>query len=340
MKETNRIVQLYHASEGRKIALVQEPYLTLITDTASVYELALDAIQLEKDLITVINSRLSDTQLEYDDIYNGKSEWQLLPSFDHPDNPLFCLVSGTGLTHKNSALNRQMMHVSAENKPTDSMIIYQWGVEGGNPEKGKIGAQPEWFYKGSGAMLKSHASSLHVPPYANDGGEEPEIAGVYIIDRTGTPYRIGFTTGNEFSDHVMEKKNYLYLAPSKLRECSIGPELVIDADFSAFTGKVSVSRNDATLWSSPVNTGENNMSHNLSNLEYHHFKYAGHRVPLQAHVHFFGADAFSFGNQVKLEDGDVMSVYWEGMGRALLNVLKVDKEEEKLVEIKTLLRHF
>lgn len=333
---STRIVQLYHPSEGRKIALVEEPFLRLITDTGSVYELALDAIQLQKDIITVINSRLSETQLDYESIYHGKSDWQILPSFDHPDNPLFCLVSGTGLTHKNSALNRQMMHVSAENKPTDSMLMYQWGVEGGNPRKESIGVQPEWFYKGSGATLKPHAGFLHIPPYANDGGEEPEIAGVYVIDRSGTPYRIGFTTGNEFSDHIMEKKNYLYLAPSKLRECSIGPELVIDTDFSAFTGKVSVLRNDEVLWSADINSGENNMSHNLANLEYHHFKYAGHRIPLQAHVHFFGADAFSFGNKVTLNDGDLMSVHWEGMGRALLNILKIDIEEEKLIEIKTL----
>ena len=60
------------------------------------------------------------------------------------------------------------------------------------------------------------------------------------LDKNGQPIRIGFTTSNEFSDHVMEKKNYLYLAPSKLRNCSIGPELVIDQDFSHLKGTVSV----------------------------------------------------------------------------------------------------
>ena len=336
MKEKIRLVQLNHISEGRKVALVEEPFLRLLSDTGSVYELALDALQLQKDIITLIDSRLSEIRIDYNAIYNGESEWKLLPSFDHPDNPLFCLVSGTGLTHKNSALNRQMMHVSAENKPTDSMQIYQWGIEGGSPEKGKIGVQPEWFYKGSGAVLRAHATSLHIPPYGNDGGEEPELAGIYIVDKTGEPFRIGFTTANEFSDHVMEKKNYLYLAPSKLRECAIGPELVIDADFSDFTGKVSVTRKDQLLWSADIKTGENNMCHNLANLEYHHFKYAGHRIPYQAHVHFFGADAFSFGNQVKLEEGDVMSVYWEGMGRALQNSLEIDDEEEKMITLRAL----
>jgi len=134
----------------------------------------------------------------------------------------------------------------------------------------------------------------------------------------------------------MEKKNYLYLAPSKLRQCAIGPELVIDADFNGFTGKVSVSRNGTTIWESAINSGESNMAHNLSNLEYHHFKYAGHRVPLQAHVHFFGADAFSFGNKIELLENDVMTVQWDGMGRALKNYLKIIKEKEKLVEIRSI----
>lgn len=333
MKETTRIVQLYHAIEGRRVALVEEPMLRLLKDVASVYELALDAIHVQKNLITVINGRLSETTIDYNAVYNGESEWKLLPSFDHPDNPLFCLVSGTGLTHKNSALNRQMMHVSAENKPTDSMQIYQWGVEAGSPEKGKIGVQPEWFYKGNGSILKAHLETLHIPPYANDGGEEPEIAGIYIIDKTGAPFRIGFSTGNEFSDHIMEKKNYLYLAPSKLRECAIGPELVVDSAFSSFTGVVSILRKNQVFWSADINTGENNMSHNLANLEYHHFKYASHRIPYQAHIHFFGADAFSFGNQVTLEENDTMSVYWKGMGRALLNPLSISDEEEKMFDI-------
>ncbi len=52
------------------------------------------------------------------------------------------------------------------------------------------------------------------------------------------------------------------------------------------------------------------MAHSLANLEYHHFKYANHRVPGQAHVHFYGADAFSFGEDVRLQDGDRMEVRW------------------------------
>ena len=140
-----------------------------------------------------------------------------------------CFISGTGLTHKASAENRNNMHdKQAAGQLTDSMEMYLWGEEGGKPGTGKIGVQPEWFFKGNGTGLKGHSQTLEIPAYADDGGEEPEIAGIYLISDTGTPYRLGFTQGNEFSDHVMEKKNYLYLAPSKIRECfhrpRTGPE--------------------------------------------------------------------------------------------------------------------
>ena len=78
----------------------------------SVYHLALEALHSKKKITEVITSKLSDTILDYSSIYNGEDEWKQLPSFDHPDNLFGCVVSGTGLTHKNSALNRQMMHQS------------------------------------------------------------------------------------------------------------------------------------------------------------------------------------------------------------------------------------
>src|SRR5690349_9983369 len=126
-----RLVQITHPQSGRRVAMVQEPYLFLLRDVTSVYDLALLAIDAESDLKTFIESRVSDSRLHYDDVYNGSGEWTLLPSFDCPQNPFSCLVSGTGLTHRNSALNRQVMHqAEAGSQLTDSMKIYQWGLDG------------------------------------------------------------------------------------------------------------------------------------------------------------------------------------------------------------------
>ncbi len=84
--------------------------------------------------------------------------------------------------------------------------------------KGQIGAQPEWFFiKGDGSIVVRPGAELPLPPFAEDDGEEPKIAGLYVIGEDLKPYRIGFALGNEYSDHVMERRNYLYLAHSKLR---------------------------------------------------------------------------------------------------------------------------
>lgn len=337
MENRTRLVQIVHQEYGRKVALVKEPFLVLVNEFTSIYHLALKSIDLKISIHSLLEQKLSKDQIDYEAVYNGTSKWKLLPSFDNPDIASHCIVSGTGLTHHSSAMNRQVMHQSDEgNTLTDSMKVYQWGVEGGKPTDGEIGIQPEWFYKGTGAILKAHGEILSIPAFGNDGGEEPEIAGVYIIDRKGMPVRIGFTTGNEFSDHVMEKKNYLYLAPSKLRNCSIGPELVLTEVFSDLNGSVAVSRKGEVLWSTDIKTGETNMAHSLANLEYHHFKYADHRQPLQGHVHFYGTGAFSFGAGIKLQTGDKMKVHWEGMGRPLINSIEFAENKEEVVSVKSI----
>ncbi len=334
MSENLRLIQLGHSAYGRKVALVQEPNLVLLQPFSSVYALAQHAIQKNIDIREIIHQAISDELLAYEGVYENKSDWHLLPAFDNPDNPFACLVSGTGLTHRKSAMNRQVMHQEEQTSLTDSMKMYQWGIEGGRPAPGVVGAQPEWFYKGQGHILRAHGQPLEIPAYGNGGGDEPEIAGVYMVDTQGNPRRIGFCPANEFSDHIMEKKNYLYLAPSKLRNCAIGPELVIGAAFQKIKGKVSAYRSGQIIWSKEIHTGEQAMAHSLANLEYHHFKYESHRVPWQAHVHFMGADAFSYGEQIKLMDNDLMEVYWEGMGRPLRNTLKVSQETEKMITVK------
>ncbi|MCJ7467035.1 MAG: hypothetical protein MUO53_10125 [Maribacter sp.] len=330
-----RLVQITHKNLGRKLALVEEPKLHVLSNFTSLFELATAAINGSVKMQELIHDNLSEAFLDYDSIYNGTSDWKLLPAFDHPNEVTKLMLSGTGLTHKASAENRQKMHAAkAESEMTDSMKMYLMGVEGGHPENGSIGVQPEWFYKGNGSILKAHGDPLTIPSYGNDGGEEPEIAGIYLNDAKGTPWRIGFATANEFSDHVMERKNYLYLAPSKIRNCSLGPELVLTDDFKDIMGKVSIERKGTIHWQKDINTGENNMSHSLANLEYHHFKYENHRLPGQAHVHFFGADAFSFGEKIALEKDDLMVVEWQGMGRPLKNRLTSITKREKIVPIK------
>jgi len=327
-----RLIQLT-GPEGRRLAVVDGEKLRLLASHTSIHALASAAIVASKTLKAAAEQDLSGDSLEYPKIYAGKSLWRILPAVDHPGEPARCMVSGTGLSHIRSAANRQAMH-SAGEQITDSMRMYQWGLEGGRPAPGVPGVSPEWFYKGNGLTLRAHNESLDVPAYAEDGGEEPEIAGVYIIDPAGNPRRIGMAAGNEFSDHLFEKKNYLYLASSKLRTCAIGPELVVDPVFDRVPGEVKIERAGATLWSKPIQTGEAVMCHSLANMEHHHFKFEAHRRPGDIHIHFFGADAFSFGEGVKLADGDWMQVGFEGFGRPLRNPLRIAGGEATLMAVR------
>jgi hypothetical protein len=327
-----RLVQLHHPKKARRVALVEENKLRLLNGPDSIYALAQECLRKRSALEKFVRAKAGLELVSYDDVYLGASDWRLLPAYDHPEEPARCLVTGTGLTHKASAENRQAMH--SGKKPTaitDSMRMYQWGLEGGRPLAGKIGVAPEWFYKGSGTILRAHGEPLDVPEFGNDGGEEAEVAGAYLVDSSGKPRRVGLMMGNEFSDHKMEAKNYLYLAPSKLRTCAVGPELIVGGDFQDARGNARIWRGKKVLWSSEFATGERNMSHTVGNLEHHHFKYAAHRRAGDAHIHFFGADAFSFGDGVELSDGDVMEIVLAGFGRALRNPIRIEKRKQRLV---------
>jgi hypothetical protein len=225
------------------------------------------------------------------------------------------------------------MHAIASEHLTDSMKMFRWGISGGRPAAGQIGTPPEWFYKGTGTILRAHNEPLEIPPYAEDGGEEAEIAGIYIIDSDGRPHRVGMATGNEFSDHVFEKKNYLNLAGSKLRTPSLGPELTLDPLFDSVEGEVTIERAGKPLWHKKIRTGESEMCHSLRNMEHHHFKYETHRRAGDVHVHFFGADCLSYGEGIRLAAGDVMQVQFAGFGRALRNPLQVAAAKPALIEV-------
>lgn len=331
-----RLVQLKHPQHGRRVAVVQEGQLRFLSGVDSIYRLTQSAIAKNQTLEQVLVSCPTDDAIDYQTAHEGDSDWRFLPAFDHPDEPARCLVSGTGLTHKKSAENRQAMHSAEKPIITDSMRMYQSGLEGGRPAPGKIGVPPEWFYKGCGTILRAHGEPLDVPSFGLDGGEEAEVAGAYFVAPDGQPRRVGLVLANEFSDHKIERQSYLYLAPSKLRTCAIGPELIVNAEFHDARGQVRILRSGKTLWSKSFATGENNMSHTVANLEHHHFKYPAHRRPGDVHIHFFGADAFSFGDGIELADGDIMEIELGGFGRPLRNPLRIDRTPQQLVSVPSL----
>ena len=288
-----------------------------VKGAGSVHELALAAIAAGRSLAAEVAARGLG---EVVDLVAAAADGRLLLPIMHSD-PAHLHLTGTGLTHLGSAATRDAMHAVDPDKMTDSMKMFRMGLENGKPAAGQVGAQPEWFYKGNGTMAVAPGKPLVSPGFAGDAGEEPELAGIYIIAPDGTPFRIGFALGNEFSDHVTEKVNYLWLAHSKLRQCSFGPEIRVGDAPSDVRGMSRILRDGKVFWEKPFASGEANMSHTLANLEHHHFKYDLFRQPGDVHVHFFGTATLSVADGVKTQEGDVFEISSPEFGLPLRNPL-------------------
>jgi len=324
------LIQFLTTQGPRAVATVSGSVATIVNDASSVYELALEAIEANATLAQVIKRRGPGEAVDLEAIL---AEGRMLAPIDHPD-PSHLYVTGTGLTHLGSASTRDAMHKktvdAAEETLTDSMKMFRMGLEGGKPEGGAMGVQPEWFYKGNGHTVVAPGHAIPSPHFAQDAGEEPEIAGIYIIDHTGQPRRLGFALGNEFSDHVTERVNYLWLAHSKLRAASFGPELLVGDLPAHIEGTSRIVRDGQTIWEKPFLSGEANMSHTIANLEHHHFKYGLFRNPGDIHVHMFGTATLSFADGIKTQEGDVFEIAAPQFGAPLRNPVRWD-EDDRLV---------
>ena len=238
-------------------------------------DLALEAHRGGRSLAATVEAHGLGEAVDYDALIAGK---RLLVPLDHPEPSR--VVALTGLTHLGSAQSRDAMHAKLQSADlSNSMKMFKLGIEGGKPAAGTIGVQPEWAWKGDGSWVVAPEQPLDLPGYAEDGGEEGEIAGLYVIGDDGAVLRVGYALGNEYSDHVMERRNYLYLAHSKLRQCSYGPEVLVGELPQEVKGSVRISRGAEEIWRGELISGEANMCHSIANLEQHHFKYAGFRRP-------------------------------------------------------------
>ena len=332
-----RLVQFIDRDQSRHVAMVSEDGngLRVLRQVERVYDLALEAGRRKLALSALVQDRLGMDTLSFDEIV---AERRLLPPLDHADSARW-LITGTGLSHLGSAAARDSMHVKLkqdESQLTDSMKMFKWGLEGGKPAPGTIGVAPEWFYKGDGRCVVPPEHALELPNYALDGGEEVEVVGCYVIGDDGEPLRVGFALGNEYADHVMERQNYLYLAHSKLRQCSYGPELLLGELPASVTGEARLLRDGKPIWSESWLSGELNMAHSVANLEHHHFKYRDFRRPGDVHVHFFGAATGSFTKNVKTYVGDVFEISAPAFGRPLRNALGAAQEGKRFIGVRAL----
>lgn len=301
-----RLLQ-HRADDGtRSVILADGAHAHVVNGVTSTRALAQRAIPANTSLANAARAAGLGVAV---DIIAELAAGRLLAPIDH-DDPAHLVMSGTGLTHLGSAEGRDKMHAAAASgqKLTDSMRMFLEGVDGGKPAPGVVGQQPEWFYKGDGSQLVGPGVPLTMPAFAQDGGEEPELAGIYMIGDDGTPFRLGLALANEFSDHLTERHNYLWLAHSKLRAAALGAELLIDAVPDDIRGTSRIVRNGAVIWEKPFLSGEANMSHSLANLEHHHFKYDLFRRAGDVHVHFFGTATLSYSDDMRTVEGDEFEI--------------------------------
>jgi len=317
-----RLMQVRDKS-GRHVVASEGQVSWIVHRYRTIYELANAAISRKATLGAMVRSAGRKADAEPAALL---AAGRVLPPIDHPD-AAHLIVTGTGLTHLGSAATRDSMHQEApapakkEEALTDSMKMFRLGLEGGKPAPGTMGVQPEWFYKGDGSSVVAPGQPLVSPWFAQDGGEEPEVAGVYVIGKNGTPYRLGHVLLNEFSDHVVERGNYLWLAHSKLRPVSFGPELLLGPLPADVRGTSRIRRGKTIVFEQPFLTGEANMSHSLANLEAHHFKYDAFRRPGDVHIHTFGTATLSVAAGVTTQPGDVFEISAPDFGLPLVNPL-------------------
>ncbi|NMA99680.1 MAG: GguC protein [Phyllobacteriaceae bacterium] len=325
------LIQYYDDQGNRAVGVTLDGQTHRVNGVASVYELTQRAMRG----IDGLGNSIAELGLgEPLDKARLLAEGRLLAPIDHPD-PAHLHVTGTGLTHLGSAATRDAMHKANSDKPagelTDSMKMFHMGLEGGKPVAGEKGVQPEWFYKGNGHIVSNPGHPIPSPSFALDAGEEPEIAGIYVIDQHGQPRRLGFALANEFSDHVTERINYLYLAHSKLRACSFGPELRVGDLPSHVEGMSRIWRDGEVLWEKPFLSGEDNMSHTIANLEYHHFKYPLFCQPGDVHVHCFGTATLSFADGISTRQDDIFEIEESQFGLPLRNPVRVEQERPTII---------
>lgn len=327
------LIQFKSATRGAmQVGLLHEGRVHTLAGFDSTYALAQAAIARQLDLEALVARTALEVAEPYDDIAGAG---RLLPPLTHAD-AAHCFVTGTGLTHLGSAESRDAMHrkLAAQAETlSDSMKMFRLGLEGGRPAAGAVGVAPEWFYKGDGSVVRTSGQPLEMPAFSLDGGEESEVVGLYVNGPDGTPYRVGFALGNEFSDHVTEQQNYLYLAHSKLRCCAVGPALRVGPLPAHLEGRARV-RNaaGAVRWEKPFLSGEANMSHTVANLEHHHFKYRLFRRPGDVHLHFFGAAVLSFADGIRVEPGESWEIESSLFGPTLVNRLEVLADEAVAVK--------
>lgn len=317
-----RLIQFQRPGGERAVGAVDDSDGVRVLGCESTYALATRALAENTPLLKLANTLVTAERVDYDDLVERQA---VLVPMDHPD-PAHLLVSASGLTHLGSERTRDHLRralQAGETTLSDSLRLFKMGLEGGRPDReGPAGVAPEWHFKGTGHSLVHPYQDFPVAGFAEDASEEPELAGLYLIGPDRTPHRIGFALANELSDHVTERKNSGLVSQAKLCGSSFGPELLLGELPDSIAGLSRITRKGRKRWEKPFLTGEENMSHSIANVEFHHFKHDQFLAPGDVHVHYFGTATVSFSEGIKVDASCRFEISAPPFGRPLVNGLR------------------
>ncbi|MCP3820219.1 FAH family protein [Streptomyces sp. A3M-1-3] len=182
-------------------------------------------------------------------------------------------------------------------------------------------AQPNWFLKGLGDVLKVSGEELAVPESAVTVTEEAEVVLVYVTDEEGEARYVGHTFGNDLTDIGRFRQHHGHLSYAKLCDASVAPWLFLGPPPVSVTGRVTIERDGREAWRAPFATGTRAMHYRLEDIMPALF---GHRAllhPGRVHYVYIGADRSSFHGGFQIADGDRVTLEFAEHGVTVSNTV-------------------
>jgi hypothetical protein len=285
-----RLVQYRESGGHRAVAVLDRAppaEARRVQDAENTYELALEAMETGKSLVETVRAHGTDAAIDLDQV--GR-DGRLLPPLEHPV-PTRCWITGSECTPR------------------------------GGSEDGSADAKAAaWFFRGNGATLVGSGLPLHQPEFGLGAAQRPAVVGLYVIADDGTPCRLGWALGNDFTDDRLQGLGPGHAAQARLRASAVGPELLFGDLPREVSGTARLRRGNQVVEEIPFAAGQAQLAQSVATLEANHFRYPMFRRPGDVHLHFLvgGQPA---GTGMGAEPGDVFEITTPAFWLTLANPL-------------------
>ncbi|MFE3038119.1 FAH family protein [Streptomyces canus] len=185
-------------------------------------------------------------------------------------------------------------------------------------------AQPNWFLKGLGDVLKLPGQDLRAPDGSVALTEEAEVVLVHVTDATGVPRYVGYTFGNDLTDIGRFRRHRGHLSYAKLCDAAVAPWLFLGEPPRQVTGHVTIERDGEPGWQGEFTTGTKALHYGLDAIMSELFSYDALSVPGRVHYVYLGADRSSFHDGFRIADRDRVTLDFTSHGVTLSNTVRCE----------------